>query len=232
MSWTVDEVMTRDVAWIRPDTSVKATLAVLRGRGVSAVPVVAHGGVVGVVSEADLLVKVEPQDERGGARHAAAALRKRVQGRTAAELMSSPPITVSPGTSIGEAARLMHSRGVKRLPVVDDSGRLVGMVSRSDLLKVFLRPDEALRSEIAEVLRKTLWLGEPDLHVSVVNGVATLRGTVDTRSLAEMAMRLTRSVPGVAATKDEMRFKVDDARIGDEQPPLALQLAARERQGL
>jgi predicted transcriptional regulator len=168
-----------------------------------------------VVSEADLMAKVEfadadmryPLFERRRRRVA----RQKASGDRADELMSAPAITIRPDVSIADAARLMDSEGVKRLPVVGDHGRLVGIVARSDLLRMYVRPDETIRHEVCvEVLGQVLCL-EPDVvEVSVDKGVVTLRGTVDRRSTAAIAIRLVHAAAGVVDVVDELSFDYDD----------------------
>lgn len=214
-SWTVQQVMTERpnlaVAW--PDTPFKQVVELMQARDVSALPVIdTDDRVLGVVSEADLLLP-------DGA-------------RVAAELMTSPPVTISAGASIGEAARSMHEHRVKRLPVVDEGGHLVGIVSRRDLLSVFLRGDRDLEAEIRDDLRKLLWLGAPQVKVTVTRGVARLQGKVDTRSLAELANRLPLGVAGIVEVRSELTWERDDNRIHPDQSPLAVSYSASERRGL
>ena len=148
----VRDVMTTDVAYAHEGTSYKELVRLLATRGVSAVPVVDdQRHVLGVVSEADLLLKQQhPADEFQ--RFLLEGKRRRLErakagGVAAAELMTRPAVTVGPEATVAEAARLLRKHLVKRLPVVDPLGRLVGIVSRSDLLTVFLRPDEQIRRE-------------------------------------------------------------------------------------
>src|SRR6266540_2794232 len=153
----VEDVMTAEVVTVEQGTPFKAIVRLLEEQRISAVPVVdEHGTVVGVVSEADLLAKERYPHGRNGL-SAVEGLRNRTalhkaEGVIAAELMSSPPVTARLGSTIGEAARLAASAGVKRLPVADEQRRLVGIVTRSDLLKVFMRPDEEIRREVAEII--------------------------------------------------------------------------------
>jgi CBS domain-containing protein len=212
----VRDVMTDRVIAVREVAPYKEIVAALTRFGVSAVPVIdADNRVVGVVSEADLMAKVEFADadvryplferrRRRAARHKAA-------GDRADELMTAPAITIRPDVSIADAARLMDAEDVKRLPVVGDEGRLVGIVARSDLLKMYVRPDEAIRQEVyAEVLERVLCLEPGVVEVSVARGVVTLRGTVDRRSTAAIAARLVHAVAGVVDVVDKLGFDYDD----------------------
>jgi CBS-domain-containing membrane protein len=135
-------------------------------------------------------------------------------GRTAAELMSTPSVTVLSGTSVAAAARLMDSEQVKRLPVVDDLGRLVGIVSRTDLLKVHLRPDDDIRTDVESgVLRPYLADETGKVQVAVSGGVVTLTGRVGRWSTTDIADRLISQVAGVVDVVDELEFDVDDRNV-------------------
>src|SRR5579859_2813887 len=151
--WKVQDVMTTDVASIPENASFRKIVDLIEERRVGGLPVVdGNGRVVGVVSEADLLAKVEYSGS--GERHALfesqhrrAALDK-AAGTAAYEVMTTPAITVLPATPIAVAARLMDSAGVKRLPVVDEQGALVGIVTGEDLLKVFQRTDAEIAADV------------------------------------------------------------------------------------
>jgi CBS domain-containing protein len=213
--WRVDDVMTRDVASVSEDTPYRDLVDLLISRRVSAVPVVdRHGRVTGVVSEADLLHKVEAAG--GASPRIFDAWRRRgdrakAGGRTAAEVMTSPVVSVEASLSLAAAARRMQREHVKRLPVVDQQGHLIGIVTRSDLLKVHRRSDaEICRDVMEEVLR-----GATDSTVRVLcaDGVVTMSGRVHFRSVAERIAGLTRHVPGVVDVTDELTFDVDDSMI-------------------
>ncbi|HZD73378.1 MAG TPA: CBS domain-containing protein, partial [Actinomycetota bacterium] len=132
-------------------------------------------------------------------------------GRTAAEVMSAPAITIDPDATVPMAAKLLARHGIKRLPVVDDQRRLVGIVSRSDLLRLFLRDDEATRREVVEeVLIRALWVQPYNVTVGVRDGIVTLAGRVERKSIVPAAVRLTRTVPGVVDVVDHLSFEWDD----------------------
>jgi CBS domain-containing protein len=212
----VRDVMTRNVVVVTAGCGYKQIVDTLIDFRISAAPVVdKHQRVIGVVSEADLLHKAEfdgaeihPRLFEGGRRRAA---KVKATGETARELMTSPAFTVDPGATVGEAARLMERHNLKRLPVVDGSGALVGIVSRRDLLRQYLRPDAAIRREVVEgVLRRTMWLDPLEIDAFVEDGRVTLTGTTDRRSTAEIAVALTRGVPGVVGVVSELTWHVDD----------------------
>ncbi|MFG2058159.1 CBS domain-containing protein [Micromonospora sp. NPDC048930] len=216
-TWQVQDVMTTDVASVREGTAYREIVDVLTGRHVTAVPVVDGARqVLGVVSEADLLYKVEllgqPQERRILPNRHRREARAKAGATLAADLMTAPPVTVRPDASLVAAARIMDERHVKRLPVVDDLGRLVGIVTRGDLLKVHLRPDADIRRDVVdEVLRHTLGVPDRVVDVTVAGGVVTLTGQLDRWSTVHLALRLTRQVSGVVEVVDALGYAIDDA---------------------
>ncbi|MEV0591444.1 CBS domain-containing protein [Nonomuraea cavernae] len=222
MRMTVKDVMTTEVASVRGDTPFKDIAETLISGGISAVPVVDDDRhVIGMVSEADLLRKEEFREQfyregyqpplRARLRHPKG--RQKAAGDTAAELMSSPAISVSPEASAVSAARLMDSRDVKRLAVVDPDGRLVGIVSRRDLVKLFLRGDEDIAAEVRDdILERALWVDTSHVTVEVHQGVVTLSGWMDRRSEAGIAARMTQRVNGVVDVIDNLTWKQDDSK--------------------
>ncbi|MEU8849500.1 CBS domain-containing protein [Streptomyces sp. NPDC048564] len=193
--YTVSDVMTHTVVAVGSEAPFKEIVELLDQWKVSALPVLAgEGRVVGVVSEADLLPKEELRNgnEIGsdiGEQLKAGAL-------TAGELMSTPAVTVHADASLAEAARIMARRHVKRLPVVDGVGMLQGVVSRSDLLKVFLRSDAEIADEIRGSVLGLLPITTA-LDVSVAEGVVTLSGAMPERGLVPVVTRAVRAVEGV-----------------------------------
>ncbi len=214
-NWQVEDVMTTAVVTVAPSASYREVVDLLVSRRFSAVPVVDEfQRVSGVVSEADLLRKIEyagaeqPRLFEGRRRRDD---RVKASARTAGELMSAPPVVVPKGSSLAAAARLMDSEGVKRLPVVDDLGRLVGIVSRGDLLKVHLRPDDEILTDVESgVLRTYLVEDSPTVQVTVKDGVATLAGRVARWSAGDIADRLIRQIPGVVGVVNELTWEYDD----------------------
>ena len=191
--YTVSDVMTHTVIAVGSEAPFKEIVELLDQWKVSALPVLAgEGRVVGVVSEADLMAKEEFRDTEEGDPE----VRRKAGGITAGELMSAPAVTVHADASLAEAARIMARRHVKRLPVVDGVGLLQGVVSRSDLLKVFLRDDEEIAQEIRRSVLGQLPVTTP-LTVSVKEGVVTLGGSLPDRMLAPVVARAVRAVEGV-----------------------------------
>ncbi|MEU7912388.1 CBS domain-containing protein [Microbispora bryophytorum] len=226
MHMKVRDVMTSEVASVNGSTPFRDVAEVLIAHEVSAVPVVdGEGHVVGVVSEADLLRKEEFREQfyREGYRpplrarlreavgHGASRSQERARGVTAAELMSAPAVTTRPYTSVVSAARQMTQHGVKRLPVVDDEGVLMGIISRHDLLKVLARADADIACEIREdVIGNCLWADLSGVEVSVSEGVVTLTGGLERRSQARVLTRMVERTNGVIGVVDRLEWKEDD----------------------
>ena len=219
---TIRDVMTSPVVTVRRETPLKDVARLLIDHGVSGVPVVDDAGaVVGVISEGDFLVKEQGAEEIrhrrlarlfGESREARALLEK-VEARTAGEAMTSPAITVAPGSAIRDGAALMTRRSVNRLPVVDD-GRLVGIVTRADLLRAYLRTDAELERVVRhDVILRMMWLDPAAFEITVRNGEASIAGNVERRSTAEIIEASVRMVPGILAVHADIHWSMDDRDI-------------------
>ncbi|MGW4084306.1 CBS domain-containing protein [Streptomyces sp. NPDC004822] len=216
----VGSVMTTDVVRAEYGTPFKEVARLLGGHRISGLPVVDDDEMVlGVISETDLLAhQAAPPDPprsrfsldrltRAGRRRA-----EKAQARTAGQLMTEPPVTVHAEDTIVEAARTMARHRVERLPVLDEEDRLVGIVTRRDLLQVFLRPDARIRAEVVdEVLVRALWLPPGSVTVTVVEGVVTLAGRMERRSETEIAVSMTRQIDGVVGVVNKLTYRLDDA---------------------
>jgi CBS domain-containing protein len=211
MQWQVDDVMTREVVTVGVDTPVGQIASLLEREGISAVPVTTPtGDVLGVISQADLLVGVadgERDNPRGG----------RPKGRAAAvrggDLMTTPAVSIDADASLTQAARTMQDSNVRQLLVTGPQGRLLGMVSRGDLLRPYARDDAAIRREVEAVLRQRLWIHPEQVEVHVHDGTATLIGTVGRHSTADIVTRVVTAVPGVAKVDNHIRYDFDDAEL-------------------
>lgn len=208
MTATVRDVMTRRVVSVRESASFKEMADMLRRSRISAFPVLDRSDrVVGVVSEADLLVK-EAVQEAGTS--ILAALRHvheedKAKGVTAADLMTRPAITIGPDAPVAEAARLMYDRRVKRLPVVNAAGRLLGIISRVDVLAVFGRADGEIRAEVMHRVLPELAPGRPgDVDVTVHDGIVTLSGAAQDDTVRRSVLDAVRHVQGVVAVRDRL----------------------------
>jgi len=196
----VKDVMTTRVIAVRADASYADLAAMLREHRVSGFPVVdADGVVVGVVSESDLLARQEAPGPR----------RKRASTAelTAADLMSWPPATIGPDETVRHAARLMYARKLRRLPVVDQRGRLLGLVTRADLLSAFTRPDDEIRREVTQDVIADGFFTDPGrLTVTVKDGVVTLAGSPGSVILGRNIADQARHVEGVIAVRDRFTY--------------------------
>ncbi|NIY70708.1 CBS domain-containing protein [Streptomyces malaysiensis] len=204
----VGDVMTRTVVAVGRDAPFKELVQTLGQWRVSAMPVLeGEGRVIGVVSEADLLPKEEFRDSDPDRLQQLRRLPDlaKAGALTAEELMSSPAVTVHPDATLSEAARIMAIRGVKRLPVVDTEGKLLGIVSRGDLLKVFLRSDQDIEEEVRRTVVSYLFPGDGGIHVRVDEGVVTLGGRLRDTARIPVAARLTRAVEGVVDVECHFR---------------------------
>jgi CBS domain-containing protein len=210
MNATVNDVMTTTVVAVKRGASYKEIAALLRKYRVSAFPVLDDDQrVIGIVSEADLLAKEALNADRGGAITAMVHHKElqKADGVTAGDLMTSNVVTVKPDDTVEQAARLMYHLQVKRLPVVDAGGHLVGIVSRADLLTVFDRPDGEIRAEIVNDVILHEFLIDPALFaVTVADGVVTIQGTPETADLGRNLMNRIRHVTGVVAVRDELNW--------------------------
>ena len=222
----VRNVMTKEVVTVNEQAGFTEMVRLMAVHKVSALPVVDDDGrVIGLVSAADLLRKEEFQDEQNGSHwlegRRQRAGRAKAAGRTAAEVMSAPAITIDPEATVPVAAKRLAWHGIKRLPVVEEGGRLVGIVSRADLLRLFLRDDDAIHREIVdEVLLRALWIEPSTVMVSVKDGVVSLIGHLERKSLVSMTIHLTRTVPGVVDVVSRLTYELDDDRLPVDTPRL------------
>jgi len=203
---TVRDVMTRRVVSVREDASFKEMADMLRRTRISAFPVIDKSNrVIGVVSEADLLVKEAVQATGTSIVAALRHIREedKAQGVTAGDLMTRPAITISPDAPVPEAARIMYDRRVKRLPVVNAAGHLLGIVSRTDVLAVFNRPDEEIRDEILHRVLPAAAVSKPaEFEVTVRDGIVTISGPAQSEQTARNLLDAARHVQGVVAVRD------------------------------
>jgi CBS domain-containing protein len=210
MNATVRDVMTGSVVALRRDASYKQIVSVLRRYRVSACPVLDDADrVIGVVSEADLLYKETDPDFPAGLirlewRLGAASKATAV---IAGQLMTAPAVTIGPDASVVEAARLMQGRRIKRLPVVNRAGRLVGIVSRTDVLSVFERPDADIWDEVTKVIIGAEFALDPDgFEVTVRSGIVTVTGMMDQRETALRLLARVRHAEGVVSVRDRLSY--------------------------
>ena len=209
MATTVADVMTRDVVAVRKDAQFKDIVRVMRARRFSALPVLDDDNrVIGVVSEDDLLVREGSRAADGGSRFLFRhGDRVKAAGLAAGGLMTRPAITIRPDAGVAEAARTLHSRHLRRLPVVTGDGRIVGVVSRADLLGVYDRPDADIRTEIVEqVIESEFVLDRLAFTVTVESGMVKLSGPVASKYVALSLLDAVRQVDGVLAVEDRLSY--------------------------
>lgn len=210
MGSTVKDVMTTRVVAVRKAASFKEMVVKMRDSQVSAFPVLDdEGRVIGVVSAADMLNK--EADLAMGPGTLSSLLRfgdrEKAAGVIAAELMTSPPVTIGPDAPVAEAARLMRDRRVKRLPVISHTGHLIGIISRADVLRIFARPDADIRREAGEeVIAETFMADSPYIAVTVHDGIVTLTGRAETGQIARELAAAIRHVEGVVAVRDQLCY--------------------------
>jgi len=218
MNAKVAGVMSTNVIAVRENASFKEIAATLRDQRISAFPVIDEDSkVIGVVSEADLIAKEVFED--GGEHNPgppSGLIHRRdlekANGVTARELMSQPAVTVWPDDTVRHAARLMYDRRVKRLPVVDGVGRLVGIVSRTDVLTVYNRPDKEICHLITDVIRQEFRTDPLSYRVTVQDGVVTLAGEPETAAIGQEIVRAVRHIEGVVAVRDRLDYPGTDLR--------------------
>jgi len=215
--WLARDLMTTDVVTVEPSTSFQAVAEALRDHRISAVPVVDESNrVLGVVSEADFEYKEEYRFERHAPRFVLGEerdTRRKAAAVDAAGLMTSPAVTAGPDARPETVARLFHREHIKRVPIVDDDNRLLGIVSRYDLLKLLIREDDDIAREVRErVFRGTLWTDS--VTVTVEEGVVMLTGQLEQRSQVAVAVSVTRAIDGVVDVVDRLTYAIDDTKVG------------------
>jgi CBS domain-containing protein len=213
MTRTVADVMTRTVVVVAGSAPFKEVVRAMREYHVSALPVTDPDGlVIGVVSEADLMLREDPSvlESHFFEGHTRREERRKAEASIARDLMTTPAVTIGPQAPIADGARLMHERAIKRLPVIDLEGRIVGVVSRVDLLAEFLRDDGDIETEVIRVLADDLAITPGQILSSVDDGVVHLEGRVEMRSQVPTIWRAVRAVPGVVGLDERLTWELDD----------------------
>jgi CBS-domain-containing membrane protein len=210
------DVMTTEVFTADPLDGFKEVAERLYETGVSALPVIdLDRRVLGVVSEGDLLVK-EGGKRKGSLLHPKKTrkLTGKAEAIVAAHAMTEPAVTITADATVAEAARVMHKKGLKRLPVVDSDGRLLGIVSRHDVIKVFVRTDESIREEVIEgVLGRDLMIDTPGVVVEVESGIVTIGGEIERRTEIPIITFLVSAMDGVVAVDNALTYRWDDTHL-------------------
>ena len=219
----VRDLMTTDPLTVSADTLLKEAARTMVRNKVSGLPVIGDGALIGIVTEGDFLRQEANRDQpyrfslldalfgEGPVDPPAA--------EAVAEVMTENVITIRPEATIGEAARVMANKRVKRLPVIDDDGALIGIISRADVVNAFTKPDEIIEDEVREdIVRRLLFLDPEDVGVSVEDGVVTLDGEMENRTEAHLLEELTRRVEGVVRVDSQLTFLVDDQKAERHYP--------------
>ena len=216
MSSTVRDVMSTHVIAAREHATFKELAAMLHDQRVSAFPVVDEDNkVIGIVSETDLLAKEALEGTVPGTLRSLPHQREqaRVSGLTAADLMSRPAVTIGPDEPVSHAARLMYNKRVKRLPVIGDNGDLIGIVSRSDVLSVYSKPDAEIRDQVTSDLIRGTFLSDPAaVTVTVKDGIVTVAGTPETAQAGHDIVVAVRHMEGVVAVRDRLSYPPDESQ--------------------
>ena len=216
------DVMVAPVITVKPSTTVKEVAELFLEKRISAAPVIdSQEKLVGIVSEGDLLHRVEAGTERHRSwwlegfigNDTLATEYVKAHGRKVSDVMTRKVITASPQTPLHEVATLMEKNAIKRVPILEN-GQLVGIVSRADIVRAFVRPDQDLERTIREkVIVETMWLDPADVELEVADGAVRVRGTLDRRSTAQILERFIGQVDGVVAVQADLAWRLDDRTI-------------------
>lgn len=221
----VRDIMTTDPIRVTDDTCLKEAARAMVRNHVSGLPVVDGAGkLVGVVSEGDFIRQEASRDRSHGVSLLDALFGEGelevVGAETVGEVMTKNVVTITPEATIGEAARVMARRNVKRLPVVDLEGELVGIISRADVVSAFTKPDDVIEDEVREdIMRRLLFLDPDSISVTVSDGVVTLAGELENRTEAQLLEELTRRIAGVVRVHSQLGYKIDDRKLERSYPP-------------
>jgi CBS domain-containing protein len=210
----VRDIMTAPVVTVAPDTPLKDAAVLMLHHRISGLPVVDGERVLGVLSETDILFKERSAPRRQGIvdwvlHYAEDPPTAKLTARTAKEAMTAPALTVPPYRSLADVAAMLLELQIDRLPVLDGD-ELVGIVTRSDLVRAFARDDEQIEAEIrSQILLGVAWMPRDAVAVTVTDGVVSLEGDVNTESVAELIESETRSVPGVLSVESRLSWPAE-----------------------
>lgn len=219
----VRDLMTTDPLTVSPDTLLKEAARTMVRNKVSGLPVLVDGALVGIVTEGDFLRQEANRDQPYRFSLLDALFGEGPSDppsvEAVAEVMTEMVISTTPDVTIGEAARVMANKRVKRLPVVDEDGVLIGIISRADVVNAFTKPDEIIEDEIREdIIRRLLFLDPQEVGVAVDDGVVTLEGEMENRTEAHLLEELARRVEGVVRVDSQLTFLVDDQKAERQYP--------------
>ena len=197
----VVDLMTTDVITVSRETGIRDAARLMFRNRVSGLPVTSpDGSLIGIITEADFL-RLEVERQEGG----------HELGETVGDVMSAGVVTTGPDTEVYDAAKMMTFQDIKRLPVVDEDSRLLGIISRADIVSVFTRPDDVIEDEIREdLIRRVLFIDPDELNVTVTNGVVTFVGEIGTRTEARLLAELASRLDGVLHVESKLVWRFDD----------------------
>lgn len=227
----ISELMTTGVITVGPDASLKEAARRMLEAGVSGLPVTDDdGALVGIITEADFVSSEATRraEKRAGLLRFFTGERDLPsEERKVGDVMTADVEVIGPDADHAEAARLMEREGIKRIPVVEDD-RLVGLISRTDMLRAFTRPDKAIIDEIRDhVMMEVLWIDPKRVTVESVDGNVVLRGRLETRSDASLLVELTKRLDGVVSVADHLDWDIDNTDVEMVSPPVGFPRASR-----
>lgn len=213
----VIDLMTTDVVTVRPTETIKEAARLMVANRISGLPVVDDkGALTGIVTEADFLEReLDKEAPSGGLLGAVFGQESsHSEAVSVGEVMSTNVVTVAPDATLAEAARVLAANGVKRLPIVDQEGLVIGIISRADIVAAFARPDELIDDEIREDISRRILFVDPDaLDLTVKDGIVSIGGELPTKTDARILEELTRRLEGVVRVDTSLTWKVDDTKL-------------------
>ena len=224
----VRDIMTTDPISVRGDTLLKEAARIMVRHKVSGLPVIDDDGrLTGIVTEGDFLRREASRDRpyRMSLLDALFGEGGEVEpvAETVAEVMTQDVVTIAADAGLGEAARLMSHRNIKRLPVVGEDGMLEGIISRADIVNAFTKPDDVIEDEVREdIVRRLLFLDPDSVEVDVTDGVVRLGGHLENRTEVHLLEELTRRIAGVVRIDSELTYEIDDRKVQGSSQILSL----------
>jgi CBS domain-containing protein len=220
----VRDIMTTDPISVRGDTLLKEAARIMVRHKVSGLPVIDDDGrLIGIVTEGDFLRREASRDRPY--RHSLLdalfgdAEELEAPAETVADVMTDKVVTIGADAGLGEAARLMTTRNIKRLPVVGEGGKLEGIISRADIVNAFTKPDDVIEDEVREdIIRRLLFLDPDSVDVAVTDGVVRLGGELEHRTEVHLLEELTRRIAGVVRVDSRLTYQIDDRKVQGSNP--------------
>lgn len=217
--------MSTDVITIGPDAPLKEAARRMIEAGVSGLPVTdAKGRPIGIITEADFVAGEagrRPRKRAGLLRFVVKDEELPSRQQVVSDAMTKDVKVLGPDVDHAEAARLMQKAGIKRVPIVDDEGRLIGLVSRADMLRAYIRPDQEIIDEITEhIMKEVLWIEPSRVTIGCIDGNVVLSGQLETKGDAVLLVELTGRLDGVVSVANHLTWEVDNTRLEMTSPPM------------